>query len=278
MSEGGEVRLLPSAVERFDSLLAPLPRRWPALFLAWDGSLSSLVARQGDPVLSPGARGALGRLAKLCPVAVLSTLDATEVRDRLAMPEVACAGSDGLEILGPGPRRHVHEGASAYIAPLAAARRELVGILAGIQGVQIEVKRFAVVVHYRQVEPARQAEVAARTDAIVFRHPELRLAAGVLARELKPNLVWDKARAVRLLLRELSDPWRALPIYLGDQESDEIAFQELLADGLAVFVGPRTRPTAASHALGDHAEARQFIAMLAERAEAKTPPSARPPS
>jgi hypothetical protein len=51
--------------------------------------------------------------------------------------------------------------------------------------------------------------------------------------ELQPDLDWDKGAAVRWLLRTLSlDGPDVLPVYIGDDVTDEDAFPALAGEGL----------------------------------------------
>jgi trehalose 6-phosphate phosphatase len=57
------------------------------------------------------------------------------------------------------------------------------------------------------------------------------------------------------------------PIYLGDDVTDESAFQVLQGRGLTAKVGVGRAATAATHSLANSTEVRQFLAILATRLE-----------
>jgi trehalose 6-phosphate phosphatase len=121
-----------------------------------------------------------------------------------------------------------------------------------------------VAVHWRHVEEARGAEVERVVDAVLARHPRLRKGGGKKVFEVQPDLDWHKGRAVQWLLRALGlEGEGVLPVYLGDDLTDEDAFLVLEGRGLGLVVrGEVERPTAADYALEDVEEVRRLLERL----------------
>ncbi|MDX1541008.1 MAG: trehalose-phosphatase, partial [Geminicoccaceae bacterium] len=84
-----------------------------------------------------------------------------------------------------------------------------------------------------------------------------------------PDIDWDKGHAVLHLLEKLDlDRDDVLPVYLGDDVTDEDAFRALAGRGLTIAVrGESDRETAADLALRDQDEVRRLLERLAEHAE-----------
>ncbi len=156
-------------------------------------------------------------------------------------------------------------------------RREL----AGIDGVLVEDKRFAVAVHYRLVDvrdlPRVEAAVdRAAADPAEPEAPEdtggrLRKTLGKKVWELRPDVDWDKGKALLWLLGRLGLDRRpdAVPIFLGDDVTDEDAFAAVASrGGIGILVAEEPRATAAAYRLRDPAEALEWLARLAELAPA----------
>jgi trehalose-phosphatase len=53
--------------------------------------------------------------------------------------------------------------------------------------------------------------------------------------ELTPNVSWDKGRAVLWILKQLKD--KCMPIYVGDDKTDETAFKALRKKGITIRIG-----------------------------------------
>jgi trehalose 6-phosphate phosphatase len=116
-------------------------------------------------------------------------------------------------------------------------------------------------VHYRLVSDEERPRVRKVVDAILAEHPEeLKITPGKMVYEIQPKIEWDKGRAM------LDD---VVPLYLGDDVTDEDAFETLAERGVGIFVGSPDDPevagrtTAADYILLSTEEVRQFLDTLA---------------
>ncbi|MGF6885144.1 alpha,alpha-trehalase [Nocardia sp. GAS34] len=224
---------IPDALGYYPRIIDRLAAGRPAVLLDFDGTLSDIVPDPAAAVVHEGIAGALARLAERCLVAVVSGRDLDDLRKRIDIPGLWYAGCHGFELLAPDGIPHAHVAAEAAIADAA---RRLDRELRGIAGVMVEHKRFAVAVHHRAVAPARVAEVVAAVHR-VGHEGGLRVAAGRRVNELHPDLHWDKGSAVKWLLGRFGAP--AVPVYIGDDLTDEDAFDAVTADGIAICVRHR---------------------------------------
>jgi len=231
-----------------------------ALFLDYDGTLTPIVERPEDAALAPETREVLRALAARHPVAIVSGRDLADVRARVGLAPLTYAGSHGFDIAGPSGD-HVYEAARASAPRLAAAAGEIERATAALPGVQVERKRFAIAVHFRRGRPADVPAVEAAVDRALARHAGLRKTGGKMIFELRPDVDWDKGRAVLWLIEtlKLGD---ALPVYIGDDVTDEDAFRALAGRGLGIAVQDAPAPTAASLTLRDPDEVRDLLAGL----------------
>lgn len=269
--------LIPNALERMPEIAARLQGCRPAVFLDFDGTLTPIVERPEQALMDTETRALVARLARLCPVAVVSGRDLPDVRARVGL-EVCYAGSHGFDIAGPGGLRHAYPQAVAAEPKLDAAERELRAALAGIAGALVERKRFSIATHYRLVRSADVAAVERAVNAVRGRNPGLRRGRGKKVIELLPDVDWDKGAAVLWLLHALDlDAADVLPIYIGDDLTDERAFRALAKRGVGIVVRDRLRPTLARYRLRDPVEVRGFLATLAGLVEhaprGTTPPA-----
>ncbi len=218
---------LPDALARWPEIAARLAGRRLALFLDYDGTLSPIAPRPEMATLPAATREVLARLAERLPVAVLSGRGREDVAALVGLPALVYAGSHGFDIAGPGLRYELDE---TIPRTIAAAAGRLETDLAGTPGVLVEPKRFAVAVHYRLVADADLPKVEAAVDTVRRHHPELRKTHGKKVFELRPAIDWDKGKALHWLLDRLTaageaEPSSYLPIYLGDDDTDEDAFR-----------------------------------------------------
>ena len=255
--------LIPNALDRMPEIAARLRGRRPAVFLDYDGTLTPIVDRPEEARLPEEVRALVARLAALCPLAVVSGRDLPDVRARVGL-DVYYAGSHGFDIAGPGGTLHTPPQAVAAEPVLGAVERELRAALAAIAGAHVERKRFSVATHYRLVRTAEVAAVERAVNAVRARHAGLRRGRGKKVIELLPDIGWDKGAAVLWLLGALDlDDAEGLPIYVGDDLTDERAFRALASRGLGILVRDKPRPTLARYRLRDPAEVRAFLATLA---------------
>jgi trehalose-phosphatase len=91
----------------------------------------------------------------------------------------------------------------------------------------------------------------------------LRRTAGKKVFEMRPQLEWHKGKAVLWLLEELGlDRPDVLPVYIGDDETDEDAFAALAGRGLGILVADRPQKTEAEYRLESPEAVGEFLRRL----------------
>jgi alpha,alpha-trehalase len=264
----GDRRLstLPDALQSYSQIAAAVALRRPAVLLDFDGTLSDIVDDPDTAKLVDGAAETLKGLAAHCDVAVLSGRDLADLAPRVGLSGVWYAGSHGFEITAPDGTPHHNETAEAAIGVLEDAAAELRRQFAVLDGVNVEHKRYAVAVHYRKAAPGVVREVIA-TVHNVGQRSDLRVTNGRKVIELRPNIMWDKGRALKWIVRQIAHPEAVLPIYIGDDLTDEDAFDAARYDGIGIVVRhgeDGDRPSAARFALDGPDAVREFIERLAQ--------------
>lgn len=260
---------LPDALASFGQISAVVAARRPAFFFDFDGTLSEIVDEPGAATLVGGAAEALQALAALYPVAVLSGRDLNDVRERVGIPGLWYAGSHGFEILGPDGRHHSNETAAQAIPVLERAAAELTEKLAAISGVSVEHKRYAVAVHYRNAAPDAARTVSASVHDI-GRHNGLKVTSGRKVVELRPDIDWDKGRTLEWIIDQMAGQGSLLPVFIGDDLTDEDAFDSVLHDGVGIVVRHTEdgdRATAARYCLDDPHHVREFLEYLVKQCD-----------
>jgi alpha,alpha-trehalase len=261
---------LPSALNRWEDLAQALAGQTPVIFLDYDGTLTPIVERPEQAVLSEAMADTLTHLADRCTVTVISGRDLKDVRNRVGIDSIYYAGSHGFEIAGPRRKRIKTEKGLDALPILDTAEDRLRNMLKDISGAEVERKRFSIAVHYRRVADDKTAAVQQAVDDVLASHSGLRQGHGKKVIELQPDVDWDKGKAVERLLEILSlDTAEAvLPIYIGDDVTDEDAFQALRGHGIGIVVHTGDpKPTHARYRLADPFRVRQFLGRLVEALE-----------
>src|ERR671913_365567 len=233
------IRDLPHALAHSDELIRLLDVRSPDVFLDYDGTLTPIVNRPEDAVISHGMRRTVRELAGRCPVCVISGRDRQVVQELMGLDNLIVAGGHGFDIWSPEGTVEREEGAE-FEALLDGVKRRL----------------------HEEPDPIEGA---------LAEHPEdLKITPGKMVYEIQPKIEWDKGRAMLYLLETLDlNRDDVVPLYLGDDVTDEHAFETLAERGVGIFVGSPDDPevagrtTAADYILHSTEEVRQFLDTLA---------------
>lgn len=238
------------------------------MFLDYDGVLSPIVDNPMEAVISDEMREVVRELARRCPVCVVSGRDRAVVQHLMRLDDLVVAGSHGFDIWHPERGTLQHDAATGYEELVAEVTERLRAELADLDGVGIELKRASVAVHYRQVAEPGRARVTELVDRLLAeRHDELKLTPGKMVYELQPKLDWHKGAAVSYLIDVLGlSGARYVPLYLGDDITDEDAFRALAKTGIGIYVGDAAeldRDTAADFTVDDVDQVGELLTTLA---------------
>ncbi len=262
---------LPHAIIHVDALAERLAGRKPAVFLDYDGTLTPIVDRPEDAVISESMRRAVQALAERCPVCVVSGRDRPVVQELMGLDNLIVAGSHGFDIWSPTGGAIEKEMGGEFAGLLEEVKRRLHQAMDPIPGALVEPKRSSVAAHFRLVADEERPKIKAVVDRILADHADaLKVTPGKMVFELQPKIDWDKGKAVLYLIEALGlDRDDIMPMYLGDDVTDEDAFRALAGRGIGVFVGRADDPevagrsTRADFILNTMDEVEQFLDTLA---------------
>src|SRR5436190_18547468 len=242
---------LPFALDERGALAQGFVGKRSTVFLDYDGTLTPIRGRPQDAVISDKMRESVRRLAERVPVGVVSGGGRQVVQELMGLDNLIVAGDHGFDIWSPtGVSIQREEGAS-FEGLLREVEAKLHAALANMPGALVEPKKSSVAVHFRLVAEEQRPRVKKIVDAILSEHPEeLKVTPGKMVFEIQPRLDWDKGKAVLYLLKALDlDRDEVVPVYLGDDITDEDAFRALVGWGIGIFVGSADDPETAGRTL-----------------------------
>ena len=263
---------LPSALDDFVALAHKAVGKRIAIFLDYDGTLSPIVETPEQAIMAADMREAVVNLAECTPLGIISGRDLDDVRDKVKIDGIVYAGSHGFDIVGPAGEKYdvlfpvTSRGKTAaedFLPALDSAENALSEKIGVFEGVLLERKKFAIAVHYRRVASENIERIEAAVDETTSDHPDLRKAYGKKIFELQPKVDWHKGKALISLMRTLElDRDDVLPVYIGDDATDEDAFRALKGRGVGIVVREEAYETAAVFSLKDPEEVREFLLRL----------------
>ena len=212
----------------------------------FDGTLAEFQIDPDAVLLTPARQILLHTLSERADLSagIVSGRRINDLRLRVpADPSFFFAGLHGLEIEGPG-LRFAHNAASIAAPAVNLLAKDLRRAVRPLPGVFIEDKTYSVVLHTRGASKADRLHATTRFNALAapfLSEGTLRLQPGDNILELLPNVDWAKGDAVRAIMRHVEVETREVvwPVYIGDDATDEDAFEQIGSNGLTVAVGRR---------------------------------------
>ena len=149
---------------------------------------------------------------------------------------------------------------------VSSRKRELKRITQNLQnslkkipGILFEDKGPILSVHYRNVPQKFFTQVPQVVEAELQQwRDRWKMASGKMVLEIRPKIDFHKGKAVREFLKSFPS-LELLPIYLGDDQTDEDAFRVLKGQGISVFIGPGSLPSEADFFLRNPKEVQEFL-------------------
>lgn len=252
----------PPLVEALDEVAAGVESAPHLLILLdFDGTLAPIAENPWLARMPTSTRSTLETLARHpdCTVGVISGRALEDVRAQVGIDGLVYAGNHGLDIRGAG-LQFDEMTAIGLKGEIEVAVAEMKALLGRMDGVLVEPKGVTASVHFRRVPVKDWNEVERGVRQVIpDNHPDLIVVGGKMVWEVRPRVAWNKGMAVRWI-REQLGLGEAMTLYLGDDRTDEDAFEEV-GRFVTARVGP-PQATRAGYQIADTAEVAAFLLWL----------------
>jgi trehalose 6-phosphate phosphatase len=256
---------LKNLLELWDGIAQAWMDKSIILFLDYDGTLTPIAQSPSQAVLSEENKELIERLVKIpfFQVVIISGRSLADIKQMVGLEGILYIGNHGWEI--DGSSMHFESLISVQVSSvMKRIKYELITQLSDIPGAYVEDKGVTLSVHYRLVGRDKEFLVRRIFEHICLpysRQNMIKVNSGKKVLELRPPVEWDKGKAVSWLLRKqeiLKGKGNVLPVYIGDDSTDEDAFRALKNKGISVFVG-NSKHSAAQYSLAGTQEVTDLL-------------------
>ncbi len=227
------------------------PARW-LVVVDFDGTLSPIVDRPDVATAATGAVEALGALARLTTIAIVSGRPILELRERLESLPLWYVGGHGAELHSPDGSDERLLDPEVVRDHLDAVEEDVRQLVDEEPGWLVERKEASLAVHHRLATHESVTALLPRVEAR-FAHdadtdPGFTTLTGKAVLELRPRTIHKGAALADIAGRTPG----LLPLAIGDDVTDEDTFREAVArGGTAIVVGDDDRSSLAQYRLAD---------------------------
>ncbi|MBF0388013.1 MAG: trehalose-phosphatase [Candidatus Omnitrophica bacterium] len=235
-----------------------------AVFLDYDGTLSAIAPTPSEAKLPFATQEILKALVKIknVKVGIISGRSLSDLRKTVQVSGLTFVGSHGMEIQSEGiASKRV---SNQYMQELRELRCRLKGEVRDLSGILLELKPFSLAIHYRKASSGDEKRVKRIVldicnDAV--HQGSISIMSGKKVIEIMPPTAMDKGQAVEKLLK-LWGRKKVLPVFIGDDRTDEAAFEVLQDRGLTIRVGESDAHSHAAYYLDSVDDVRTFLRMI----------------
>ncbi len=261
--------------------MKPLWLSWPTLrkqiaqtdnlllLLDYDGTLTPIYEHPSKAHLPSPAARILQELTRQPGIwiALVSGRSLRDLTKMVGLRQLCYVGNHGLEVKGP-KLRYVNPVAQRSRRILNRIAKELTAVLKPIQGAWVENKSLTLSVHSREVRPEEKVLVKNGFYEVVRSYQEkgqVRVTTGKEVFEVRPPVRWTKGTVVNWFLarhRALGSDKGILPLYIGDDQTDEDAFETLKGRGITIAVGASNPLSLAEYSVRSPEEVQRLLRMI----------------
>lgn len=226
--------------EREINLIAKAERIF--IFLDYDGTLTPIRPHPSLARLTPSNKKILKKLSRLphVKICIISGRLLADLRKQVGLSNLIYVGNHGFELEGIG-KKQIRFACAKTKKLISRIDAKLKLALKRVQGIFVENKNITLSVHYRSVSkknvPVAKFQLM-KVLAPYLDRSQVVLREGKKVWEVRPAVKLDKGSTVLWLLERMVFKMNhsALPIYLGDDQTDEDALKRIRHEGIGIKV------------------------------------------
>jgi trehalose 6-phosphate phosphatase len=254
---------LPEPIEKLkeSERIARAERLW--LFLDYDGTLADFTPTPEDIIPDTELLTLLANLSDHpnIKVAIVSGRRLDHVKALVPLPGILLSGTYGIEIQIPDNQAVNQVDYDSIRPALEAFKPRWEDLISEKEGFFLEDKGWSLAIHARLAEEGEAEQVISNAQRLASQELPLepfRVLGGHRFIEIGPQLA-SKGKAVQYLIDNF--PWPgALPVFIGDDDKDEEAFEVVRSlGGVSILVAPAPRPTFAQFRLDNIQAVRRWL-------------------
>jgi trehalose-phosphatase len=235
------------------------------LALNYDGTLVPIARRPYDARPSARLLALLTDLARLpsVTVTIISGRSLHDLCTLLPVSGLSYVATHDAEFRASSGETQFLLPPEAFLSTLDRLQSDLLPLIGSSASLTLERKQYALALHYRLATPAEGKRVVQQFQLIVDARKEqglpIEVRHGKNMIEVRPVGI-NKGRTLRFLVAESVQP--LLPVYVGDDVTDEDAFRAVNMQGISILVAEPPHPTTAQYYLHDPDEVLAFLSQL----------------
>jgi trehalose 6-phosphate phosphatase len=248
------------------SIEAVLQTRKLFIGLDRDGTLVPYSDRPEEARVDAELYALLSNLSKLpaVRVGIISARSIAQLRGDFDSKKLFLAGNYGLEICSPKGEFLIQPMALDAVPSLKEMRDRLASLTSPRINAVLEDHGYSLCLHWHTVAVEERDLVHQKVAELKEHFPLIETHALTTSYEFKPRMLWSKGSALRqIYMQEQADLANAYPIYAGDSEADEPAFDWVNDHGgISIKVGSGDFKTCSKYQLADTVELRKLLTRI----------------
>ena len=228
-----------------------------------DGTLVPYADRPEEARVDSDLYALLSELSKLpaVRVGIISARSIAQLRGDFDSKKLFLAGNYGLEICSPKGEFLIQPGALEAVPSLKEMRDRLAVLTSPRINAVLEDHGYSLCMHWHTVPVEEREFVHSKVLEIKDHFPLIETLSMATSYEFKPKMPWTKGSALRqIYMQEQADLANAYPIYAGDSEADEPAFDWVNDHGgISIKVGSGVFKTCSKFQLADTEDLRKLL-------------------